>query len=1048
MLQSEVPTSADANPAALNLPIKDAEYPLAQPLFPAADGDVVITALEDLSSSLMQLAGPYQQQIDLASILAPRIRWLAARGDLTAAINLSVVALDACLLDEMRPETYSAGSVIRDYLWTDQAAQYFRFFSGLVWLPHAVAQQIAERHNTSLSSILILPAGCNLYLEWKRYPLTEDLVYLINPGQALMPLMAASRQQVIASLLRSGINYFAGWLVNNPKRAVRSEKAPYEIARYCRIAKRISQGGMSVPVLLERRHWQHWQRVFTESPQACSRLNLTDLLLVNSGSAANEAVITALSQMEQHYQVYLHPYWYFENKRSITTFFAGTQTRDPKQASVFFLNTDAVSHHDYQSAAGLPTPFELIQVAADNARLTGEPVVVVVDVTQQPDFCFGALLDDLPENLILIKTCSLTKWQQGSRNYFAGSIAIYNAAFIDLNQRIRQVVREISAELNEFQLLQLSRTSRQSMTRTRLSLRKKAEYFRDSLDVPEGWTVTLSGQLIFVVPSAAMLKEMNDLIMQLRGLLGDDKARAVVADTDTRIATVIARLTEQPAFSSIESGNSFGLAQTRVNYDIGVVEVGDQRVGVGGLRIAPGWNTPTQELDQFAASMIPAFVDALKQGLQALNEQIVKFNLLQRSKESEGWIGMRGAQKSRIAHSVQPVLDAFLARHQMDYTGPVIGFSRAQLRSQADKVGFIQRETGIRFVAAVKSGALNIYPDFAEHLAGFDLSNHREYEEIKAFATGKELFFTSPVALKTLPTTDASCVTVVVDELNQLEHYRQLTNVADQPIPSTVRFGLRLDSVALLEATGVDAAVCSNYPKSRFGYKPRDIPLAQVAQAHGVSGFHIHHGSENNQINTYLLLLSQLQQRLAADQESNWQPEFISLGGGVHHLSLSQFAYLARAFRKVFPDTQLYMEPGRFLTQNCGYAIAEVGAVKTEGDSTYITLDLSADCHLKWSDTTLLISPSAKQRVSNASGPYPHQVPEQSQDTNESHRTLVFGATCYEQDFVGDYQLPKEHQFALFDKVLLGNISSYSVQWNASFNGIAEIPWVMLEDQL
>lgn len=447
--------------------------------------------------------------------------------------------------------------------------------------------------------------------------------------------------------------------------------------------------------------------------------------------------------------------------------------------------------------------------------------------------------------------------------------------------------------------------------------------------------------------------------------------------------------------------------------------------------------------------MIDTFGAALKQGLQALNEQIVKCNLLQRSKEAEGWVGLRGAQQSRIAHSVQPVLDAFLAQQQANYQGPVIGFSLTQLRAQADKIGFIQRETGIRFVAAVKSGALNVYPGFAEHLAGFDLSNRREYEEIKTYSAGKELFFTSPVALKALPETDASSVTVVVDDLHQLDHYRQLTATTDQPTQAAVRFGLRLDSVALLDATGADAEVCANYPKSRFGYKPRDIPLAQVAQAHGISGFHIHHGSENNQINTYLLLLSQLQQRLAAEQESDWQPEFISLGGGVHHLSLSQFAYLARAFRKVFPNTRLYMEPGRFLTQNCGYAVAEVGAVKTENDSTYITLDLSADCHLKWSDATLLISPSGPQRTAQKTAPLKQvDAEDEDSDDNDSQRVLMFGATCYEQDFVGDYHLPKNHQFALFDKVLLGNISSYSVQWNSSFNGIAEIPWVLLEDQL
>lgn len=106
MLQSEVTTSTGANPAALNLPIDDTVPLQSQPLLPAATDAEVSAALEGLSDSLVQLAGPYEQQIELASTLSRRIRSLATQGDLAAAISLSVIALDACLLDEMRPETY------------------------------------------------------------------------------------------------------------------------------------------------------------------------------------------------------------------------------------------------------------------------------------------------------------------------------------------------------------------------------------------------------------------------------------------------------------------------------------------------------------------------------------------------------------------------------------------------------------------------------------------------------------------------------------------------------------------------------------------------------------------------------------------------------------------------------------------------------------------------------------------------------------------------------------------------------------------------------
>ncbi len=64
-------------------------------------------------------------------------------------------------------------------------------------------------------------------------------------------------------------------------------------------------------------------------------------------------------------------------------------------------------------------------------------------------------------------------------------------------------------------------------------------------------------------------------------------------------------------------------------------------------------------------------------------------------------------------------------------------------------------------------------------------------------------------------------------------------------------------------------------------------------------------------------------------------------------------------------------------------------------------------------------------------------------------RMQFFGASCHEQDMIGKFMLPYDSDFfsesglATGERVVFSNVSTYSVAWNTSFNGIpeAEIAW-------
>jgi diaminopimelate decarboxylase len=1003
----------------------------SQLIFSDADVVAVAAAIEAFCHSICVLAGPFSAQIAYAQSRAPLIIAKARSGDVSGAIQWAVLLADACLLDEIRPENYSVKAIVESYLWTDLAAQYYRFFGGQVWLPASLQVALSARHPMG-TQFYLMPAGADLFTTRPRARMTPRLDYVTSDNETIIPTMGVCRQQVISELLRCGINYFEGWQPANTKRCIREERPPASLRRYQRILDRVMAGGLSDVEALAGRTSRHWANVLNE-PCLSEPSHPVSFAFANSGCAANEAVIRVLSRVLPQARCYLHPYWYFENKAACHALFHDRLEVRAEDATVFFLNPEAVSHHDFQSGAASPDPHELLRYALDRARQGSETVVVVVDVTQQPSV---AVMDfactdsqQWPPNFLLVKTCSLTKWQRGARNYFSGMAVFINDSSCQLGDQVSREIAAMGCESSVYHGLQVARVRERELLESSTHCRRLAEGFARTLAAPPGWQVLASGQLVFIVPSADVLKSMNQCISRLRTLAGDAQAKMFVAASDRKIATRLARITELENFPNIETGNSFGLPVTRVIYDIGLVVVDGQRIGVGGIRLAPGWATSDEELAAFGVLLVPSFQEALKQALSALEQEIIKQTMLAPRVVEPRWHELGGSGPAVASDTVVACLDAIWHQAAHEYDGPSLFFSRAKMNAQAERLRFVSRELSIHFLAAVKSGALIIYPAFAEDLQGFDVSNVTEFSQILELADGKEVFVTSPVLLQDANkifdrAMDANIrVTMICDSLTQLEHYPESS--------TALRFGLRLDSAALL--ANVDGAEyeMAVLEKSRFGVSALPDELLPLFSTKRICGVHVHHGSERNQLLTYLRLIHALKSLFESMAVC---PEFISLGGGIHLLSLRDFSHLSKVFSKAFPSTQLYMEPGRYLTQGAGYAVAQVLSVKEAGLHTLLTLDLSSECHLKWSEPSLWLHSEPRSTSPLVNDQALSLLP-----------VVVFGVTCFESDVVGKYSLPTNATPALFDKLVLGNISSYSLAWNTGFNGVAPIRCLLID---
>jgi diaminopimelate decarboxylase len=366
----------------------------------------------------------------------------------------------------------------------------------------------------------------------------------------------------------------------------------------------------------------------------------------------------------------------------------------------------------------------------------------------------------------------------------------------------------------------------------------------------------------------------------------------------------------------------------------------------------------------------------------------------------------------------ESALTEFVARTASCYDAPFLLFDLAHIEDRLRSLEAIQRRQHCRFLAPVKSFPHHRFLELScRHLAGFDVSNLAEYRSLPPDLSGKTVALTSPV----LP----------VEHLSRfLERGNELIVFLDSPYQleqlelfrSPLRYGIRLDSSALVRhgQNGTRAQLAH----SRFGVPSVDaaglLPLVSSSK-HRFAGFHVHHGSEQNGADTYIAMAEAIE---ALRRSLGITLGCVDLGGGQHNMDLATLEQTIAGVRQRLADeTELYLEPGRLLTQGSGYAVGRVENWRRTEDSVEYVTDLSMGCHLRWSSPTLIVPrPPEPERPLLAS---------------------FHGPTCHEDDSIGRYCLWTTRggrlPFTPGDLVLFGSVSGYSASIRTSFNGIEPV---------
>lgn len=329
-------------------------------------------------------------------------------------------------------------------------------------------------------------------------------------------------------------------------------------------------------------------------------------------------------------------------------------------------------------------------------------------------------------------------------------------------------------------------------------------------------------------------------------------------------------------------------------------------------------------------------------------------------------------------------------------------------------------------LVAVKSCTDASFLELAhQNLNGFDVSNFAEYSVLPSDLQGKLVSVTSPALPADLDifSGKGNDLIVSLDSQAQLDRHLSLEHPCE--------YLLRIQGSSLLEEAGTSDP--AYYPVTRFGFSVDEvIKLLQAPRMKNALpvGFHVHHGSEANQLSTYRTLINGLSK---LSDLLDRPLKYINLGGGWHCLTPQDFSSILGGARKHFPEPcSILLEPGRWYAQTAGYAIGTIVNLSQAGEVVRCTLDLSAKSHIRWSNPRMLHLFE------------PHQ--------ERGCVVQFFGPSCYESDLIGKYYLPystdviKEANLEYGNQVIFGNVSTYSREWNVSFNGVpmAEIEWVRL----
>ena len=564
------------------------------------------------SDSIVALAGPYRNQIRHAQAVREQLGSYQESVDRMG--RRVIAAFEYCVLDEIRADNVNSDLIRANYSWADNASIYHRFYCYRGVFPGQLVRLLIDSFEEPLRNVII---GCPEEI-WRRFRaigsigrLTPRIAYCLNARSRTSPPVSISRPELFRALLRCGIHPVEGH--GRPDGIVVRDDEP----RYLIRTRRICRQRVRVTSLWlkerEIRSASHWRGLLGESE--CGK---TNPILYSSGTSSNEAAI-CFAQGFHEGRVFLHPYWYFENVASVRRQFADRLTNNHEEAAILFLNLAPATTHSFVDECEVVDPVEAIKALCRRARANrGQTFLLVLDVTMNPVFQIESCLHNgIPSNLRILKSVSITKHQHGRRTYFFGAVHAMGPLkwVAAARNRLRRIRPWMGGELQEGHVVHFPRPSRRWLRERQEKLLVINKGLVDCLPSDLSWRIVPKMYQSFLVPPIEPVQEIAEYLKERKRFLGEDEFKrrfAFMAKLHGIMTEALLGPQHYELFPGIEIGNSFGLTTTRILYDEGTVVLEGNRIGMGTVRISPGYESSSELLYDYVREMIVRFAKAMR----------------------------------------------------------------------------------------------------------------------------------------------------------------------------------------------------------------------------------------------------------------------------------------------------------------------------------------------------------------------------------------------------------------------------------------------------
>lgn len=506
--------------------------------------------------------------------------------DSIIAIRAAIHYFDTYLSDEIRsylPE--------RSPRLTDAAAVYFRSDVYKQIYPLQVTEVLSGVVGSPIQDIVIASKE-----QIERFSpksgftgmLTPELAYWVgtkdNPIVKPDPPCGVARQELYRSLIKCGVNPLERLqlLIDSNNKQADAKIQPD--STYSRMFRK--KGELSLHATeADLKRWgenssKHWGNILKEKVEDTQ----DNSILFSSGTSSSEAVLLALSKVCSG-DAYIHPYWYYENMPTAQQSFCSSD-KVTSSTQIVLINLEPTNFFTFDKSAHIESPIQTIsnlaQICHENPETNR---YIVIDVTVDPLFRAREHLDnDLPPNLHIIKTLSVSKHQRGGRKYFFG---VAYTTDKKLSQEIIKKRALVGGNIYEPHIVHFPRPSSIWLAKQRETVSllnsQLAKIHIDNDMV--GWNLFSYTYHTFFFPPDEVLKS----IQNLSNRNGDIEEK--VKHFNNEINKIVANVVRKMNSPYIDLGDSFGLPQTRVCIQGGYNEINGVKFRLKLPRICPGYKT-------------------------------------------------------------------------------------------------------------------------------------------------------------------------------------------------------------------------------------------------------------------------------------------------------------------------------------------------------------------------------------------------------------------------------------------------------------------------